>query len=59
MQYYRNNWDPTAYWVCTVQNQPAAAFRCPTSFGFLESAGTCVPFDTWEWTPPCVPPSQP
>lgn len=53
--YYRNNWDPTAFWVCQTLNTPAQGFRCPNPQGFMRSLGTCVDFSVWEWEEPCLP----
>lgn len=54
-RYYRNNWDPTAFWVCQTLNTPAAGFRCPNPQGFQTAVGNCVDFGVWYWEPPCVP----
>ncbi|KAM7349686.1 uncharacterized protein ACRADG_008531, partial [Cochliomyia hominivorax] len=49
----RNFWDPTHYWLCKTADAPAESVRCPDSHGFDSAKGQCVPFDQWQWTPPC------
>ncbi|CAD7082263.1 unnamed protein product [Hermetia illucens] len=55
---WRNNWDPTAYWQCEEANQPAKLVRCP-GLAFSQNEQECVDWSSWEWTPPCDPPSKP
>ncbi|GAB0099608.1 Chitin binding domain [Sergentomyia squamirostris] len=56
---WRNNWDPTRYWVCEVQGQAAAEALCPPEQGFLTEVRGCVPWADWEWVQPVAPPSRP
>uniref|UniRef100_A0A7G3AGB6 Putative conserved secreted protein n=1 Tax=Lutzomyia longipalpis TaxID=7200 RepID=A0A7G3AGB6_LUTLO len=63
-RYWRNNWDPTRFWVCDTLNQPAHAVTCEehtgeVSLAWLDSAQACVSWSQWEWTPPRAPPSRP
>nr|XP_014091047.1 uncharacterized protein LOC106618045 [Bactrocera oleae] len=48
----RNFWDPTRYWQC--KNGVPTVVECVNQTGFLSSAGKCVPWKEWEWTPPCA-----
>jgi hypothetical protein len=54
---WRNNWDPTRFWVCTTLNTAATDMQCETATGFSDAAQNCVDWAGWEWTPPCDPPS--
>jgi hypothetical protein len=56
-QAWRNNWDPSRYWLCEAENVAATSVSCPIDSGFLQSAGDCVAWSQWEWTFPCDPPS--
>ena len=48
-----------AYWICTVEGQPAALELCPIGQGFLAAERACVPWIDWYWTPTIAPPSSP
>jgi hypothetical protein len=54
---WRNNWDPTRYWVCEAENVAATEVICETALGFLDAAQACVEWTSWDWTAPCDPPS--
>lgn len=56
---FRNNWDPTSYWQCSVQGEPATKQKCPSSQVFLDSSRKCVNIWEWVWTDPVPPPSKP
>lgn len=51
---YRNNWDPTAYWLCESLNKPVLV-RCPTATLYFVVKDTCVTSGVWRWTLPCKP----
>lgn len=58
---WRNNWDPTRFWRCDTLNGIARTVRCAEEvgqdWGWLEAAGTCVPWGSWRWTFPSETPS--
>jgi hypothetical protein len=54
---WRNNWDPTRYWVCSTENTPAESVSCETGTGFYEPSQGCIDWNVWQWTFPCDPPS--
>ncbi|XP_037954546.1 uncharacterized protein LOC119684559 [Teleopsis dalmanni] len=56
---YRNTWDPTSYWECELQGQPAKIRRCKPNKLFSDKFGKCVNWQDWEWTEPKEPPSRP
>ncbi|XP_055612090.1 uncharacterized protein LOC129758581 [Uranotaenia lowii] len=56
-QAWRNNWDPTAYWVCGASGTAATAARCPTEGMFDPTTRTCINWADWVWQPTCKPPS--
>lgn len=56
---YRNNWDPTRYFVCDDLGVTARVEKCPNSYGFQTSANKCVSFEDWVYETPCIPPSAP
>ncbi|XP_058067368.1 uncharacterized protein LOC131216805 [Anopheles bellator] len=58
LQFWRNNWDPTAYWECTTTGTAATYRRCPTEGMFDSATRTCINWFNWEWTPTCKPPSR-
>ncbi|XP_065074827.1 uncharacterized protein LOC135698678 [Ochlerotatus camptorhynchus] len=57
-RFWRNNWDPTAYWDCETANTPATARRCPTEGMFDSATLTCINWSEWVWTETCMPPSM-
>ncbi|XP_019530863.3 uncharacterized protein LOC109402619 [Aedes albopictus] len=57
-RFWRNNWDPTAYWECVTAGTAATARRCPTEGMFDSATLTCIRWDLWVWTPTCKPPSM-
>ncbi|XP_001866156.2 uncharacterized protein LOC6049386 [Culex quinquefasciatus] len=54
---WRNNWDPTAYWVCTTAGTAATLVRCPTEGMFDPITLNCINWFDWVWQPTCRPPS--
>ncbi|XP_055588264.1 uncharacterized protein LOC129740587 [Uranotaenia lowii] len=58
-KYWRHHHDPTAYWECVSMNRPAEQRRCGSELAFHAGLLECVPWDEWEWEPPCAPPSRP
>ncbi|XP_064553821.1 uncharacterized protein Peritrophin-15b [Drosophila montana] len=48
---YRNNWDPTRYWVC--EGNTATTVLCDDQTGFDPKTSTCVPWSSWQWYSPC------
>ncbi|GAB0099610.1 hypothetical protein DMENIID0001_154970 [Sergentomyia squamirostris] len=61
---WRNNWDPTRFWVCETQGQAAVVELCPQvpglgSLAFMTSRGECVPWSEWDHEFPLAPPSRP
>lgn len=50
---HRNNWDPTAYWLCQGKNQ-VIGLRCNPGLLFCAEAGKCVAAHEWNWTPTCL-----
>ncbi|XP_001660940.2 uncharacterized protein LOC5573618 [Aedes aegypti] len=57
-RFWRNNWDPTAYWECVTAGTAATARRCPTEGMFDSATLTCIRWDQWVWTETCKPPSM-
>lgn len=61
-RFYRNNWDPTSYWVCDTLNERARAVRCEVvegrPQGYMDGVG-CVEWQYWAWYSPVAPPSRP
>ncbi|XP_055588265.1 uncharacterized protein LOC129740588 [Uranotaenia lowii] len=57
-RFWRNNWDPTAFWECETAGVDATARRCPTEGMFDSATGTCINWADWVWTPTCKPPSR-
>ncbi|XP_058821362.1 uncharacterized protein LOC131683408 [Topomyia yanbarensis] len=57
-RFWRNHWDPTAYWECETANAPATARRCPTEGMFDSAQLTCINWADWTWTETCKPPSK-
>lgn len=59
---WRNNFDPTAFWICETLNVAARHERCESvhgrPMGFMTGAG-CVEWENWVWVEPVNPPSQP
>ncbi|XP_059623006.1 gamete and mating-type specific protein A-like [Phlebotomus argentipes] len=54
---WRNNWDPTSFWLCVKLNEPAKLVKCEDTDegGSAYYNGECVDWDDWCWTPPCKP----
>ncbi|XP_018785622.1 PREDICTED: uncharacterized protein LOC108966924 [Bactrocera latifrons] len=52
---FRNNWDPTSYWICEELNEPAILGRCPEQMAYLDSVKDCVSWDDWQWEQPADP----
>lgn len=50
--FFRNYFDPTAYWVCVALNVEAIPQRCPDGSAFLDSLKSCVQWDDWFWEVP-------
>ncbi|XP_055907333.1 uncharacterized protein LOC129942433 [Eupeodes corollae] len=57
-RFYRNFWDPTAYWVCSELRKPASAARCQDEEAFMDSLRKCVPWNDWHWETIKSPPSS-
>lgn len=53
---WRNNWDPTRYWMC--ENGEAIPYGCAMDHFFYESRQDCVPRSEWRWTEPYDPPTR-
>ncbi|XP_075167857.1 uncharacterized protein LOC142240001 [Haematobia irritans] len=56
---FSHMWDPTTYWECQAQGQPAKLKRCPQSQLFSGTKGKCVHYTEWEWSEYREPPSRP
>ncbi|XP_055376308.1 uncharacterized protein LOC129608672 [Condylostylus longicornis] len=54
---WRNNFDPTRYWICSKERVPATEAKCPDQQFFIGTKNKCVPISEWVWTPPVDPPS--
>ncbi|XP_055923663.1 uncharacterized protein LOC129954048 isoform X1 [Eupeodes corollae] len=54
---FRNNFDPTRYWVCEKVGESAVTVVCPQETGFLDSKKACVGWDQWVWEEPYDPPT--
>ncbi|XP_075161378.1 uncharacterized protein LOC142234146 [Haematobia irritans] len=50
--FFRNKFDPTAYWVCVELYEPPVLQRCPDQTAFLDSIKECVEWEDWEWEAP-------
>lgn len=46
---FRNNWDPTSYWICEELNELAILGRCHEQMAYLDSVKDCVSWDDWHW----------
>lgn len=55
---WRNNFEISLYWECTVIGRDADPRVCPPGTAFQDQWQTCVPMSTFEWTPPYDPPSR-
>lgn len=62
---WRNNCEPTKYWVCLRGPggyNSAASVTCPLGSGFMDSKEFglfgCVPWDQYVWTEPFNPPTS-
>ncbi|XP_017004807.2 uncharacterized protein Peritrophin-15b [Drosophila takahashii] len=51
-QVSRDFWDPTHYWICAGAGEPELA-ACDDQTGFDPKTGKCVPWNLWQWYPPC------
>ena len=56
---WRNNFDPTRFWVCDQKNSPAIEAPCRSTFMFLDTVEFlgCVENAKWHWVAPYDPPS--
>ncbi|XP_055851951.1 uncharacterized protein LOC129916166 [Episyrphus balteatus] len=54
---FRNNYDPTRYWVCEKVGESPTSVPCPQETGFLDSKKSCVGWDQWVWEEPYDPPT--
>lgn len=54
---WRNNFDPTRYWVCEEFNEPAVEVLCPDGQAYFDPELQCVNWEDWLWTEPYDPPT--
>ncbi|XP_055923665.1 uncharacterized protein LOC129954048 isoform X3 [Eupeodes corollae] len=54
---FRNNFDPTRYWLCDSVGAAAKEVGCPNESGFLDSQKKCVSWTDWVWEQPNDPPT--
>ncbi|CAD7082269.1 unnamed protein product [Hermetia illucens] len=56
---WKNNFDPTRYFVCVAKGIPGIELQCPSSYGFMDSPPVfgCVTFDNFQPLEPRDPPS--
>lgn len=53
---YRNNWDPTKFWVCAQSNSNAIMRSCPHDTpAFQGSIKKCVTWAEYKWETPVNP----
>ncbi|EDW36905.1 GL25804 [Drosophila persimilis] len=48
---FRNNWDPTRYWLCAEAGEPQVVLCEQT--GYDPVSKECVAWSQWSWYPPC------
>ncbi|EDW11833.1 uncharacterized protein LOC6576401 [Drosophila mojavensis] len=48
---YRNNWDPTRYWVC--EGNTPTVVKCDIGLGYDPVTSECIPWSQWQWYPVC------
>ncbi|XP_017492393.1 PREDICTED: uncharacterized protein LOC108380533 [Rhagoletis zephyria] len=58
-QRFRNFEDPTSYWQCGLQGEPAKAVRCEPNKLYSEEEQKCIFWKNWHWMDPKEPPSRP
>lgn len=56
---YANFFDSSRYWRCVALNNQAISDRCPNQYGYQSSKKACVPYSSWIWEEPVMPPSCP
>lgn len=50
---YRNNWDPTKFWICTQENANGVAKSCPPETpAYQGSLRKCVQWKDYKWETP-------